>query len=346
MQLRTKVIIRRIAIMTLLLPLAVGCSQTAKPVFAPVDPPLVWPTGPDPARIKYIGQLASTGDLHPRTTGWEKFRAALTGTKRNWHRLATPKDVAVHRNKIYVADMDLGAVIVFDITERKTSIIDGMIGPTHVAITETRLFVSDPRAHSVAVFDHTGRRLATWGKGKLHRPAGLCFAPTNRQLYVVDPGQHCVLIFNDTGEFVGKFGRRGSGPGEFNFPLAIRFDPQLGLLVTDAMNGRVQRFDLAGEYIAGFGQKGDAAGTFSLPKGLACDSDGHIYVVDGKFENVQIFDPAGRLLLSFGREGQSPGQFWLPQGIFIDQQDRIWVADTYNRRIQVFQYLKSKEDAQ
>ncbi len=329
---------------------AAGCSKAPGQIFKVTDPPLVWPAPPDAPRIKYVGQLTSTDDLSGGKTAWQAFTEALTG-KRNVIRLVTPKDAAVWGNKVYVVDTDQSAVVAFDLDTRKTIAMTGrgdnrLVKPVHIAVSDRRVFVSDVATRSVAVFDHNGRMISTWGKGQFIRPAGLCFCPVNRRLYVVDTGAHCVIVLDEAGKRVGKFGGRGERDGLFNYPLSITFSQGAGLLVTDAMNARVQRFDLDGKFISAFGQQGDVPGSFALPKGIACDSRGHVYVVDGRFENVQIFDLAGRLLMKFGSEGQKPGQFYLPEGIFIDNRDRIWVADTYNRRIQVFQYLHAEEKSQ
>jgi len=341
----------KIVLIAVALIIASGCSRQSAPVFGPVDPPLVWPAAPDPTRISYLGKLANTDDLHPADSGWTKFKQALTGKKDNWHRLVSPKCVAVYRDRVYVSDTGRGDIVVFDMNTRRTKAMTAPSGKTRfmpacLALSETRLFVSDASTNSIDVFDHDGKYLASWNSPQLSRPAGLCWCPTHRQLYVVDIGNHRVIRFDEQGHAVGTFGSRGTGPGEFNFPLYITCDEKLGLLITDALNTRVQRFSLGGEFISSFGHEGDAAGSFARPKGLACDTDGHIYVVDSNFENVQIFDPQGQLLLSFGGEGRSAGQFSLPDGIAIDSQDRIWVADAYNQRVQVFQYHKAKGEPQ
>jgi DNA-binding beta-propeller fold protein YncE len=257
-------------------------------------------------------------------------------------------DVVVRGEKVYIADPGLGAVLWVDLTSRTWGAIetggDGQpLYPTHLAASDTSLFVSDAKAACIVVYDHLGRFQATWGKGQFKRPAGLSWCQANNRLYAADVGGHCLVILDDKGGLIGRTGERGNGPGQFNFPLWVRSDPRLGLLVTDSLNARVQKFDLSGKFVASLGERGDAAGTLSLPKGLANDRHGHIYLVDSNFENVQIFDPTWQLLLSFGSEGSQLGQFWLPEGIFVDDRDRLWIADSYNRRIQVFEYLHVEE---
>jgi DNA-binding beta-propeller fold protein YncE len=107
--------------------------------------------------------------------------------------------------------------------------------------------------------------------------------------------------------------------------------------VVDAMNFRVQLFDLDGNFQAQIGFSGDPAGGIYRPKGIGIDSENHIYVVDSEWGMVQVFDRKGDLLYRFGN-GTSFGQFLLPAGLFIDRNDRVYLVDSYNHRVQVFQY--------
>jgi len=323
--------------------LAVGCGRPAGMIFAPVTPPRAWPAPPDPPRIRYVGQLSSADDLKPSESGWQQFGFALTGRPPTTA-LVAPSDVAHEGGRLYVADPGLAAVVLFDFASRRVTVIaqagaSRLDRPTHVALAPGVLFVSDAGAGCIHVFDRAGLYRHTWGAGQIGRPAGVTYCPANERLYVADVARHRILSFSPQGEVLQTFGRRGSNPGELNFPTSLCWHNRLGLLVADTMNFRVQRFDTDGRFLAAFGRKGDAAGDFALPKGVACDRRGHIFVVDAHFENFQTFDDAGRLLMALGTEGQAPGQFWLPAGIHIDAADRIWVADTYNRRVQVFDLI-------
>jgi hypothetical protein len=159
-----------------------------------------------------------------------------------------------------------------------------------------------------------------------------------QELFVVDAAAHDIKVLAPDGRLRRIIGRRGRGPGEFNFPCDIAENDGL-IWIVDAGNNRIQGLTRNGLAAVVFGTAGDAPGDLALPKSLAFDSDGNLYVVDARFENVQIFDQTGRLLLFFGREGIGPGEFWLPAGICIDPFDRIWICDTYNGRLQVFDYV-------
>lgn len=176
----------------------------------------------------------------------------------------------------------------------------------------------------------------------LRRPTGIAWHPKNNLLYVAETGRHQVVAFDRQGIERLRFGRHGDAPGAFNFPTAICVDHRGQVLVTDALNARIQVFTPEGQFVSSFGKPGDTSGTFAKPKGIAVDREGHMYVCDALFDAVQIFSPSGRLLLAFGESGSGPGQFWMPAGITIDADDLIYVADSYNQRVQVFRYLAKK----
>ncbi|MHC5111272.1 MAG: 6-bladed beta-propeller [Planctomycetota bacterium] len=177
----------------------------------------------------------------------------------------------------------------------------------------------------------------------LQRPVALQFDPERQDLLVVDSAAHNIKVFSLDGQVQRIIGRRGAGPGEFNFPLDVIADGET-LWVVDTGNHRIQGVTRDGEPVASFGQPGDSPGDLALPKGIAQDGHGNLYVVDARFENVQVFDREGRLLLFFGQEGVGMGEFWLPAGIDIDSNNRIWVCDMYNRRLQVFDYIGAQAD--
>ena len=60
--------------------------------------------------------------------------------------------------------------------------------------------------------------------------------------------------------FISEFGRRGAGPGEFNFPTHINVDAAGRVYVTDSLNCRIQVFDASGQFQRAFGSAGDGAG--------------------------------------------------------------------------------------
>jgi DNA-binding beta-propeller fold protein YncE len=75
------------------------------------------------------------------------------------------------------------------------------------------------------------------------------------------------------GRFIKAWGRRGSGPGEFNLPHTLVIDSRGRLLVGDRSNNRIQIFDQDGAYLDQWTQ-------FGTPSGMFVSPDDTLYVVD------------------------------------------------------------------
>ncbi len=335
-------------LLSLLCPVLGGCSQALKPVFEPVEPPIVWPPAPNPARIVYVGQLGEAADLKPAPKPFQFLTDLVAGAEPP-RRLYGPRSVirSEHGAQLWVADPGGRCVHLLDLEQRTyrklQKIADAhLLSPVGVCNGPgNSIYVCDSEGVAVHRLDaRTGALIEALRLPEdIRRPVAVSYHAESGELFVVDVSAHDIKVLSADGDLIRVIGHRGAAPGEFNYPCALANSGDL-IWVADAGNNRVQALTLAGVPVRAFGQAGDASGDLALPKGVACDSDGHVYVVDARFENVQVFDRTGQLLLAFGEEGTGPGQFWLPAGIFIDPADRIWICDSYNSRIQVFDYLK------
>ena len=319
--------------------------QSNKPnqnASAPVE--RVWPAPPAEARLSYVQSIYSPQDLGITPSGWSRFGSWLIGKSHASEPLVKPFGIAVDAaTNICLTDTGAACVCYFDRVHHKFQRWSriGKISfqsPVAVAKSADAFFVADSGLGMVIVFDSGGKLLFTI-TNSLARPVAL--ALTAGEVLVADSQLHRVTAFNLKGEFLFQFGRRGTEPGEFNFPTHLAVDGRGRIFVTDSMNSRIQMFDDRGNFQGVIGSPGDASGHFNRPKGVAADSFGHIYVVDAMFDNVQIFDTTGQFLLDFGSTGSGPGEFWLPAGIAISGDNQIFVADSYNRRVEVFKYIGS-----
>jgi YD repeat-containing protein len=338
------------AILLLLLSLLAGCGSRQGIVFEPLPNPPRWPAPPEPARIVYIGQLATSTDLKPARSGFQILGESLFGTSVSYSMLTPFSAASDGADRIFVADATAQLVHVFNLHTREYEQWrpqgDNQQFSQPVAVAwdpDGKLIVSDSIGGVLWVFDGEGHVVAKLGEGLLQRPCGVAIEPATHHIFIADSLAHQVVVLSAQGHVLARIGKRGSAPGEFNFPTAVALDSRGRLYVCDALNFRVQQFDNRFVPLRSIGTKGDMPGCFAQPKALAVDRDDHLYVLDAQFEAVQVFDPEGRLLLSFGEEGRQPGQFWLPTGISIDAQSRIWIGDSYNRRVQLFEYLSEGE---
>lgn len=330
--------------------LAVWLSLVAPGIAAPAQLPsrrsqpssLVWPPPPAPPRIAYVNSISRPADAGSKPNAWGRIANWITGASKGDESLVKPFAIALdEKDNLCLTDTGANVVCYLDRTKQKWFRWDKVghirfLAPVAIARRGKTFYVADSSLAAVVAFDDKAKLLFTITNG-LIRPAGLDLA--GQRLLVADSQRHCILTYDLAGRLIGQFGRRGTGPGEFNFPTHIRTDVAGEIYVTDSMNSRVQRFDAQGRYQNQIGRIGDSPGHFSRPKGIAVDTIGHVYVVDALFDNVQVFDRAGQFLLNLGEAGSRPGQFWLPNGIAISRRNEIFVADSYNRRVQVLQYI-------
>jgi len=101
---------------------------------------------------------------------------------------------------------------------------------------------------------HTVMTLGTRDKrGKtntlFYLPTDIAFAP-NGELIVTDGyGNDRVVRFTRDGKYLGEFGKRGNGPGEFQLPHNAVVDAKGLIYVSDRDNQRVEIFDSQGKYL-------------------------------------------------------------------------------------------------
>ena len=88
-----------------------------------------------------------------------------------------------------------------------------------------------------------------------------------------------------------KFGKKGSGNGEFDTPRCLTVNKAGHLMVCDRGNHRVQVFELGGKFVTKFGTKGSGIGEFDAgPVSTAVLSDGRIVATDWGNHRIQIFE--------------------------------------------------------
>ena len=96
----------------------------------------------------------------------------------------------------------------------------------------------------------------------------------NGDIFVADGHVNARIVkFSKDGTFIKAWGKKGSGPGEFNLPHTLVIDSRGRLLVGDRSNNRIQIFDQDGTFLDQWTQFGTPSGMFITP-------DDTLYVVD------------------------------------------------------------------
>lgn len=317
---------------------------------------IVWPSPPQIARYAWAGELL--GEANLAEPGGEEgggkgflswLAGVIVGETRQPVRVQRPQSGAIDAaGRIYVTDGGNAAVFVFDRVAGQLHVWDRAEGltrflsPVGIAVgPRGDIMVADSRLGIVARLAPNGEPRRSFGRGVLEQPTGLAYDPQGERIYVSDTAAHDIKVFDEEGRLLKTIGRRGDGPGEFNYPTYLAF-ARGKLYVADTMNSRIQVLSADGTQVKlVFGKRGMSVGNLVRPKGVAVDSEGDVYVVEGYYDYLLVFNPRGELLLAIGGSGRAPGRFDLPTGVWVDGSDRVFVADMLNARVAVFQFLGS-----
>jgi len=149
---------------------------------------------------------------------------------------------------------------------------------------------AEGKGQQVFKFSPDGKVLMTLGKAGVagngpdtfNMPSAVAIAP-NGDVFIADghggDSNNRIVKFTKDGKFIKTWGKKGTGPGEFDLPHCLTFDSRGRLFVGDRNNNRIQIFDQDGNYMEEWKQ-------FSRPSGIVIDKQGIIYVADSESESV------------------------------------------------------------
>ncbi|MDH6061866.1 scytonemin biosynthesis PEP-CTERM protein ScyF [Chrysosporum bergii ANA360D] len=176
--------------------------------------------------------------------------------------------------------------------------------------------------------------------GVLTVPQGIGVEDSTGNIFVSNGrGIDRVDVFDSQGNYIKGIGSTGTGPGEFDEPADLRFNPITGdLHVGDVFNSRINVFDAQGNYKTSYGSFSGPVEDrlFFGPGGMDFDAAGNLYVSDFSADVIKVYNPQGEQIKTIGSPGSEPGQFSGPGGLIIsDTTGKIYVNDQYNGRVQV-----------
>ncbi len=299
---------------------------------------LVWPISPDEPKVEFINEILIS-ELEPQSGFFGRI-VRFVGGKSEDENLSLPFDLVVYGDSLFMICQNIPSLIYINKNDLTFKFINCKENPFiyPVSLCQTSdndILIADPEAAIIYIYKNG--KVTPIIKNNLVRPTGVGAIVEENKIYVIDTGDHSLKIFNFQGNLISMITEIKDSEQNLHFPTFAAIDNR-ELLVNDALNFSIRRFDANGEHLFSFGSEGDTPGHFGRPKGMSVDSDGNIYVVDNLFDNIQIFDKEGRVLLVIGSRGYEPGEFWSPAGIDIDH-DTIYIADTYNNRIQILRYI-------
>jgi sugar lactone lactonase YvrE len=202
---------------------------------------------------------------------------------------------------------------------------------------EGNIWTVDNDTHQVLKMDASGRvRLVIGRRGvsgeteeAFNRPTDIAFA-ANGDIYISDGYVNSrVVKFSKDGRYITAWGKKGSGPGEFNLPHSVAVDKQGRVYVGDRENRRLQVFDGNGKFLEEWKHVGS-------PWGLDLQPDQTMFIADGYNDRVLKVDLTGKVLGAFGGNGRMPGEMSFVHHLEVDSAGNIYVGEIKNQRIQRF----------
>lgn len=170
---------------------------------------------------------------------------------------------------------------------------------------------------------------------RLNAPSGVAVTREG-SFYVSDAGNDRIVLF--TRNFVPEkaTGGSGAGIGHLNRPGMLALDNQLNVVVVDAGNLRLCRFDRMLNFVNEISLRPDTnAFAFSEPSGVAVSDVGNIWLADRRQHRLAIFGITGALEKFVGGFGTAGGDFDSPEKVVV-HDDELWVCDRMNGRIAIF----------
>ncbi|MDR3763163.1 MAG: 6-bladed beta-propeller [Acidobacteriota bacterium] len=176
--------------------------------------------------------------------------------------LKNPCGIAIDEENrfIYVADVDLDQVLVYDADSYKllrrlgvtgknhtSTVIGEFSKPTNVAVDKDgNLYVSDTLNDRVEVFDADGNFIRTWGKngdgaGDFARPKGIAI-DADGHVWVADAMLNRLQVFTPEGRLLMAAGSFGIWPGQFEAITGLTIDKKNRIFTAEQLLGRVQMF--------------------------------------------------------------------------------------------------------
>ena len=211
--------------------------------------------------------------------------------------------------------------------------------------------------HQVFKFSPEGKVLMTLGKpggnqpgaqadpASFYQPNDVLVAP-NGEIWVCEGhgGANSRLIkFDKNGKFIREFGKKGSGPEDWDQPHALAMDSRGRLFVGDRSNNRIKILDQEGKVL-------DTWLQFSRPSGIYIDKQDNIYVADSESGSVSPTRTDWKRGIRIGRLSDGVVMAFIPdpaetarttsaaEGVAVDAAGNIYGAEVGPRALK--RYVK------
>ena len=205
--------------------------------------------------------------------------------------------------------------------------------PHGVAIDENTnmIYVTDGLGSDrVSIFSETGAFIDTFSHEDMIAPHGIAIHRDN--LYVTDTGAHAVFQFKIEADMrlVAKLGSRGSGMGQFDYPLGLSVSPNGDVFVADFGNNRIQILDDSLHF-----QRSITHQTMEHPPDIKLTPD-EVYVLCPVSPCILVFSHAGEEIRSLVTRGGRGMQIGSASFFCLDKKQNLLISDYENNQVRIF----------
>jgi len=162
-------------------------------------------------------------------------------------------------------------------------------------------------------------------------------------VYVSDFFNKIVKVFDAEGAFLRTIGTPGQvGPGALDYPTDVAIGENGSVLVADAYNYRIQKFDMQGRPQTSWGwhlfwfipRPNDAGQGLNVPTAVAFSPEkGHLHIADSANHRVVMLDTKGRYIADWKIE-EEPQGYNTPVGVAVSPDGtKVYVTDIDNQRV-------------
>ena len=236
--------------------------------------------------------------------------------------------------------------------ENNIWVVDGRDNtpPRAIGDTATPQRPANAFGHQVLKFSPDGRLLASYGKPGGGRDADYFFQPN--AVYVMKDGTFFVaeghssgptanarvLKFDKHGTLLTQWGKKGTGPGEFDQPHALAMDSQGRLFVADRTNNRIQIFTQNGQLL-------DTWYQFSRISGLVITPGDTLYATDSESGSIAPARPEWKRGIRIGSAKDGAVWHFIPdpvevtrntsaaEGVAVDRNGVVYGAEVGPRAL-------------
>ena len=186
----------------------------------------------------YVTQDAVAYAVHclNEYTAEGKFLKSVGKRGKNELEFYDPRGIAVSndKNRIYICDYENNRIQCLNSNLTFNSVISDIPHPRNIKITAEEIVVLTEGEHWIRYYNHTHqliREIIPCGEGGHVINPWDFYLDAEQNVLIADSSAHCVLIFTRKVELIHKFGRKGTGRGEFSYPTGMAADSKNRIIV-------------------------------------------------------------------------------------------------------------------